>query len=94
MGIILLAALGLLLPDDIQHSNALRAVIALVVNGLAAAYFALFGNVAWEAAGIMAVATVFGGYAGGRLARRLQAQTLRRAVIAYGTIAAVVLLVR
>jgi uncharacterized protein len=94
MGIILLAALGLLLPDDMQHSNALRAVIALVVNGLAAGYFALFGNVAWEAAGIMAVATVIGGYAGGRLARRLETQTLRRAVIAYGTIAAVILLVR
>src|SRR5262249_10519692 len=41
LGIILLAALSLMLPDDIQRTNALRGIIALIVNGLAAGYFAL-----------------------------------------------------
>lgn len=94
MGIIVMAALGVFLPDDIQRSNALKGIIALGVNGLAAAYFATFGDVAWEAAAVMAVATLFGGFAGARVAMKLKKETLRLGIISYGTIAATILLVR
>ena len=94
MGIIVMAALGVLLPDDIQRSNALKGIIALVTNALAAAYFALFADVAWDAAGVMAFATLVGGFAGARLAMKLSKGTLRFGIISYGSVAATVLLLR
>jgi uncharacterized membrane protein YfcA len=93
LGIVVLATFGMTLPDDIQRSNALKGLVALIVNGLAAVYFALFGDVAWTAAGVMAAAAIGGGYLGGSLARRLPRQALRRAIIAYGTLAAIVMLI-
>jgi uncharacterized membrane protein YfcA len=94
LGIIVLAALGVFLPDNIQRSNALKGIIALVVNALAAVYFAVFGDVAWEAAAVMAVATLAGGFAGARLAMKLSRNTLRFGIITYGSVAATVLLGR
>jgi uncharacterized membrane protein YfcA len=94
MGIIVLAALGVFLPDDIQRSNALKGIVALVTNALAAAYFAVFANVAWDAAGVMAFATLVGGFVGARVAMRLSKDRLRLGIISYGVVAATVLLIR
>ena len=94
MGIIMLAMFGLLLSEDLQHANALKNLVAMAVNGLAAAYFALFADVAWEAAAIMALASLAGGYAGVGLARRLPRGRLRLFAVVYGTVAAFVLLAR
>jgi uncharacterized membrane protein YfcA len=94
MGIIVLAALGVFLPDNIQRSNALKGIIALVTNALAAAYFALFADVAWDAAGVMAFATLAGGFAGARIAMKLSKDHLRFGIISYGVVAGTVLLVR
>jgi uncharacterized protein len=91
LGIIVLALLGLLLPDDIQRSNALKGLIAMVVNGVAAVYFAIFADVAWDAAAIMAASALAGGYSGVAIARRLPRGRLRQAVIAFGLVAAAVL---
>jgi uncharacterized membrane protein YfcA len=55
-------------------------------------YFALFGPVRWGPVAVMAVGAVLGGYLGVGVARRLGRQWLRLSVIAYGTIAAGVLL--
>jgi uncharacterized membrane protein YfcA len=93
LGIIILAVFGMTLPDDIQRSNALRGLVALIVNALAAVYFALFGDVAWTAAAIMAVSAIGGGYLGASLARRLKREVLRGGIIVYGTLAAILLLI-
>ncbi len=93
LGIIVLAVLGLLLPDDIHSSNALKGLISFFTNCLAAGYFALFADVAWAAAAVMALAALGGGYLGVGAARRLPRGGLRLFVIAYGVSAAVVLLV-
>jgi uncharacterized membrane protein YfcA len=94
LGIILLALFGAFLDEDIQHANGLRNLIACVVNGLATGYFAIFGDVVWEAAAIMAVMSMTGGFFGARVARRLPAQRLRGVAVTYGTIAALVLILR
>jgi uncharacterized membrane protein YfcA len=94
MGIIMLAIFGLLLPDDIQHVNALKGFVAMSINSIAAAYFAVFGEVAWEAAAVMAVCSLAGGYLGVGFARRLRRDRLRAFAVTYGTIAALVLLTR
>lgn len=94
LGIMLLAALGVLLPDDIQRSNALKGLLSLVINAVAVLWFALFGPVLWPAAAVMAAGAVAGGWLGVGLARRLGQRWLRRAVIGYGAFVAAVLVLR
>lgn len=93
LGIILLAVLGTLLPDDLQRLNALKGVTSLLVAFVSAIGFALFGPIAWDAAAIVGGAGLLGGVAGVRVARRLSAPLLRGVVIAYGVVVAITLLV-
>jgi uncharacterized membrane protein YfcA len=94
LGIMLLAVLGVLLPDELQHSNALKGMLSLVMNAMAVVWFAFFGPVQWGVAGIMALGSIAGGYFGVRVARRLSRKWLRAFVVLYGLIAAVLLFVR
>ncbi|HQW51329.1 MAG TPA: sulfite exporter TauE/SafE family protein [Tepidiformaceae bacterium] len=94
LGIMTLAVLGILLPDDIQHSNALKGLLSAFINLVAVVYFAAFGPVEWAPALIMATGALAGGYLGVGVARRLGKRWLRVAVIGYGVFVAVVLLVR
>ncbi|TAK67053.1 MAG: sulfite exporter TauE/SafE family protein [Dehalococcoidia bacterium] len=94
LGIITLAFLAILLPDDIQHSNALKGLLSLLINAVAVVYFAIFGPVRWLPVAVMAVGAVAGGYLGVGVARRLGRQWLRLVVIGYGVVVATVLLVQ
>ncbi len=94
LGILTLAVLGLLLPDDIQRSNALKGMLSLIINGAGAIYFVAFGPVEWGPAAVMAVGAIAGGYLGVGVARRLGRKWLRIAVIAYGLVVAGVLLAK
>lgn len=87
-GIILLSVLGILVPDDIHRSNAVKNVLAGLVNGVAAIYFIAFANVAWEAVVLVAAGSVVGGALGARYGRRIPPLALRRLVIAVGLIVA------
>jgi uncharacterized membrane protein YfcA len=55
--------------------------------------FAIFGPVHWGAAAVIAVGALAGGHTGAGLARRVTPEVLRWAIVSYGTIAAIVLLV-
>ena len=81
----------MLLPDDIQNTNALKGLISCAVNGLAAVYFAIFGDVVWAAGLIMAVSSLGGGFLGVGIARRLPRDRLRLVVVLYGVTAAAIL---
>lgn len=94
LGILTLAALGILLPDDIQSSNALKGLLSALINAVAMVYFVLFGPVRWLPMTIMAIGALAGGYFGVGVARRLGKRWLRVAVISYGLIVALVLFVR
>ena len=94
LGIMTLAVLGVLLPDDLQRSNALKGVLSLVINAVAVVYFAAFGPVEWLPAAVMALAALAGGYLGAHLARGLSARVLRAGVVAYSLAVAAVLFVR
>jgi uncharacterized membrane protein YfcA len=84
MGIVTLAFLSLVMGDDIHHKNALKNLLAVLINGVAALYFAWVGLVSARAALIMTVGAVTGGYTGGLLARRTPANVVRALVIAIG----------
>ena len=94
LGILTLALLAILLPDDLQRSNALKGMLSLVINSLAFAYFVAFGPVRWLPAAVMALGSLAGGYLGVGVARRLGVRLLRVVVIAYGLVVVAVLFVR
>ena len=65
MGVMFLAILGLALPVSLAHTSGLRAVLSMIVNGIAAVVFLIHGGLAWEAVGLLAA-----GQPGRRLRRR------------------------
>lgn len=94
MGILMLAALGLMGLTDIHQMNGLKNFFAVCVNIIAAAYFIASGRVEWPYALIMIVGAIGGGYGGAGLARKLGRRFVRRAVIVIGLGMAVSLLFR
>jgi uncharacterized membrane protein YfcA len=94
LGIMLVAGLGLVLDESLNRINALKnATSAVVAIGTVVA-FAVFGPVDWAAAGVVAPASLVGGYVGARLARRLPARALRAAIVVAGLVVGTVLAVR
>jgi len=91
MGILMLAALGLIGMHDMHQMNGLKNLLAICINGVAAVYFALQGAVVWSHVLIMAVASILGGFAGARLAHRLGRKFVRGAVVVIGLVMTVVL---
>jgi uncharacterized membrane protein YfcA len=89
IGVLLIAVLGLFLPNSLQRNNALKTSLAVVVNAVAAVLFGFAGPVVWSAAAVLAVTTVVGGALGAVIARRLSDRALRLAVVAIGLGAAV-----
>lgn len=91
-GILLLAILGLALDDDLQRLNALKVVLAGLVNLIAGIIFAIVAHVAWGAAALIAGGSILGGVIGARQGRRLSPTALRLLIVAVGVVAIVRLL--
>jgi len=91
-GVLLLAILGIAIDDDLHRVNALKVVLAGLVNLVAAVVFALAAHVAWEAVALIAVGSAIGGQLGARVGRRLPAPALRAAIVVVGLAAIVKLL--
>jgi uncharacterized protein len=94
LGVMLVAALGLVLDESLAHITALKNAVSAVVGLGTVVVFALFGPVNWAAVAVLVPATILGGYVGARVARRLPANLLRAIIVVVGTIVGVVLLVR
>jgi len=94
LGILTLAALSILAPDDLQHSNALKGMLAVLINAIAVMIFVASGLVEWVPALVMAVCAVAGGYGGVSLARRLPARVLRNGIVVWGLVMSAVLFAR
>lgn len=84
LGVILLALLGLTVPEDLVRTNGLRSLLSLAVNTAAAIVFLIAAHVAWDDAVLLAGSSLVGGYFGARAARRLPPVVLRVLVIALG----------
>ncbi|HSJ44373.1 MAG TPA: sulfite exporter TauE/SafE family protein [Euzebyales bacterium] len=93
LGIMMLATLGIFISDTLQRLNALKGVMSLVINVVAAVYFALLAEVVWLAVAVMAVASLVGGRIGVAMARRLNDRALRWLVVVFGVGVAVRLMV-
>jgi uncharacterized protein len=84
-GVILLALLGITIPDeDLQRLNALKNVLAGLVNGVAAVVFLFFASVAWLPALLLAIGSAAGGQLGARIGRSLSPGVLRGVIVVVG----------
>lgn len=84
MGIMMLAALGFIGLSDIHQANGIKNFLAVCINSVAVVGFALSGLVYWPEALLMTIGSVFGGYAGASVAKRLGRTFVRRAVVGIG----------
>jgi uncharacterized membrane protein YfcA len=84
IGILMLAAISILAPDDLQHSNAVKGLLGMLMNFTAVVVFSVSGLVEWGPAAVMAVGAILGGYGGVAVARRLNANVLRALIVAWG----------
>jgi uncharacterized membrane protein YfcA len=93
-GVILLGVMGLALPYDLQEINAIKNVLAGLVNAVAAVVFVFAAHVAWLPVVLIATGATAGGVAGARIARRLPPAALRAVVVLVGLAAFVQLVLR
>jgi len=95
-GVLQIGIFGLLLRESLQRLNAIKLVLTLAVNAVAAlAYVAVATDrIDWTAAGLVAAGSLVGGYVGSTVGRRLPAPVLRGGIVVLGIVAIVVLLSR
>jgi uncharacterized membrane protein YfcA len=95
-GVLQIGIFGLLLPEPLQRLNAIKNVLTLGVNAVAALAYVIVATdrVDWLAAGLVAGGSLVGGYVGSTLGRRLPAPVLRTAIVLLGLVAIGVLLSR
>ena len=70
-GVLLMGFLGLFLAESLQRQNALKNVLAGLVNLVAAIFFVATAHVDWVASGLIAGGSILGGLLGARIGRRL-----------------------
>jgi uncharacterized membrane protein YfcA len=91
-GIIYMSLMGMLLDDSMQRLNAIKNVLAAVVNAVAAIVFLVVADFDWTAVALLAVGSAVGGQIGATAGRRLSPGVLRSLIVAVGTVAIVQLL--
>ncbi|MET7366992.1 sulfite exporter TauE/SafE family protein [Streptomyces sp. NPDC005566] len=93
-GIIYLSLMGMLLDDTMQRLNAVKNVLAAVVNSVAALFFLFVADFDWTAVVLIAVGSAIGGQIGAKVGRKLSPGFLRALIVVVGTAAIVQLLLR
>ena len=91
IGILMLASLGLLGFEDVHAMNALKVRLGFLINIVAAAYFVMSGLVDLPSAGIMAVGTIAGGYAGAQFAQKIPQARVRALITLIGLVISAVM---
>ena len=88
-GILLVAILGIFMTGTIQNANAMKNILVLGVNLIAATSYLLFafGRINWTVVAIIAVSSLIGGLVGAKVGRRLSPPVLRGVIFALGVVA-------
>jgi uncharacterized protein len=92
-GVLLMAVLGTGIDETLQRLNAVKNVLAAVVNGVAGLIFAVVADVDWRVVLLIGVGSVIGGQLGATIGRRLPPLALRVVIVVAGIAALTVFLV-
>jgi uncharacterized membrane protein YfcA len=84
MGFLMLASLGLTEGTDYHRINAIKQILAIIIQAVAIVVFIRGGIISWPAALVVTVAAVAGGYLGVGVARKVPSGAMRTFVIASG----------
>lgn len=91
-GVMMVAVLGLGLDLEFRVVNGLKTLAVVSGNLVAGFIFVLVADLDWTAVALLALGSVFGGYLGARVGRRLPATLFRVLIVAAGVTAAVLML--
>ena len=86
-GVLLMAVLGIGLDESLQRLNAVKNVLAAVVNGVAGLLFVVVADVDWHVVVLIGVGSVIGGQVGATVGRRLPPMVLRVFIVLVGAAA-------
>jgi hypothetical protein len=84
IGILMLATLALMGMENIHSMNALKVLLATVINAVASATFIIANAVIWPQAILMIIGAIIGGYGGAYFARKIEQKWIRYFVMAMG----------
>ena len=84
MGIVMLAMLAALGMTDIHAMNALKSVMAFMINGVAVVTFVIARAVYWKHGSVMIVGGIVGGYVGAHYAQKIPQVWIRMFVVLVG----------
>ena len=85
IGIVNLAMLAAVGMTNIHAMNALKSILGITINGIAALVFVLKGAIYWPHAVVMTVGALLGGYFGAHYAQKMPQAWIRGFVILVGT---------
>ena len=86
-GVLLMAVLGIGVDETLQRSNAVKNVLAAIVNGVAGLLFIVVADVDWRIVALIGVGSLVGGQVGATVGRRLPAPALRGFIVVVGVVA-------
>ena len=91
-GILLMAIMGIGIDESLQRLNAVKNVLAAVVNGVAGVLFVLVAEVDWQIVLLIAAGSIVGAQIGAKVGRRLPDGWLRAVIVVVGVVALIAFL--
>jgi uncharacterized protein len=91
-GVLLMGIMGVGISETMQRLNALKNVLAAIVNAVAGLLFAFVADVDWKIVALIGVGSVIGGQLGATVGRRLPGPVLRWTIVVVGVVALTVFL--
>ncbi len=92
-GVVLIALLAIGIEESLQRLNALKNVLAGVVNGIAALLFIFITHIAYGPVFTIAISSIVGAQIGARLGRKIPSQVLRGVIVIVGIAVALKLII-
>ncbi len=89
IGVLMLGSFSIMGMHDVHKMNAMKTILAAMINVIAFFYFVLRGLVIWHLVIWMAIGAIIGGYFGARLAKRIDQHKLRWFIILTGLVVSV-----
>ena len=83
-GVLLMAVMGIGIPETLQRLNAVKNVLAMLVNLVAGLVFVFVADVDWRVVALIGAGSLIGGQIGATVGRRLPDAVLRVTIVIVG----------